>query len=178
MASRDTPYDIRLARAFELPRLPAIEMAAAQRFLTSPHPDAAEGFPISVALHQTWLAHDGVWIAESTPGEIAAFAVWVPLAMDMYVVELDVHPAHAGRRLGARLLDALSALGERLGFNRLVLRTFCDVPWNAPYYERLGFAALSEREEHPELTSVRRHETSVGLDSTRRRTLYRSIAAS
>ncbi|HYJ10716.1 MAG TPA: GNAT family N-acetyltransferase [Polyangiaceae bacterium] len=169
------PYAIRLARTDELTRLPAIEMAAAQRFLTSLHPDAAEGHPISVALHQTWLAHDGVWVAEAPPDEIAGFAAWVPLAMDMYVVELDVHPAHAGRRVGARLLDALSALGSQLGFGRLVLRTFRDVPWNAPYYQRLGFDTLSECEEHPELASVRRREASVGLDSTRRSTLFRSI---
>jgi GNAT superfamily N-acetyltransferase len=170
-----THYEVRLARAADLPRLPAVEMAAAQRFLSSLHPDAAEGYPISVALHQTWLPHDGVWIAETAHREIVGFACWVPLAMDMYVVEVDVHPAHAGRRVGAKLLDALSAFGGRLGFGRLVLRTFRDVPWNAPYYQRLGFEALPEREEHPELTSVRRQEASVGLDTTARSTLYRSI---
>jgi GNAT superfamily N-acetyltransferase len=168
-------YAIRLARTQELSRLPAIEMAAAQRFLTSPHPNAAEGFPISVALLQTWLAHDGVWVAEAANGELAGFAAWVPLSMDMYIVELDVHPAHAGHRVGAQLLDALSSLGNQLGFARLVLRTFSDVPWNAPYYQRLGFDALREHEEHPELASVRKHESSVGLDSTRRRTLFRAI---
>lgn len=169
--------EVRLARTADLPRLPDVEMAAAQRFLSSLHPDAAEGYPISVALHQTWLAHDGVWIAETSLGEIAGFACWVPLAMDMYVVELDVHPAHAGRRVGAQLLDALSTFGGKLGFGRLVLRTFRDVPWNAPYYQRLGFEALAERDEHPELTSVRRHEASVGLDTTARSTLFRSIRA-
>jgi GNAT superfamily N-acetyltransferase len=170
-----TTYEIRLARPADLPLLPAVEMAAAQRFLSSLHPDAAEGFPISVALHQTWLAHEGVWVAEIRRNEIAGFACWVPLAMDMYVVEVDVHPQHAGRRVGAQLLDALSAFGGRLGFGRLVLRTFRDVPWNAPYYHRLGFEALPEQEEHPELTSVRQREASVGLDSTLRSTLYRSI---
>jgi len=177
MADITTHYEIRLARAADLPCLPDLEMAAAQRFLSSLHPDAAQGYPISVALHQTWLAHDGVWIAATAQGELAGFAAWVPLAMDMYVVELDVHPVHARRRVGAQLLDALSALGGRLGFGRLVLRTFRDVPWNAPYYQRLGFEALNEREEHPELTSVRRHEASVGLDSGQRSTLYRFIRA-
>ncbi|MEY4511510.1 MAG: hypothetical protein RLZZ450_3632 [Pseudomonadota bacterium] len=177
MGQLTTHYELRLARTADLARLPAVEMAAAQRFLSSLHPDAAEGFPISVALHQTWLAHDGVWIAETAHREIAGFACWVPLAMDMYVVELDVHPVHAGNRVGAQLLDALSTFGGRLGFGRLVLRTFSDVPWNAPYYHRLGFEALPEREEHPELTSVRHHEASVGLDTAARSTLYRSIPA-
>jgi GNAT superfamily N-acetyltransferase len=170
-----TEYLVRLARVSDLRKLPAIEMAAAQRFHTSLHPAAADGYPISVALLQSWLAHDGVWVAETPSHELAGFAAWVPLALDMYVVELDVLPRHAGQRIGAQLLDQLSKLGDRLGFERLILRTFSDVPWNAPYYERLGFEALGECEEHPELRSIRQQETSVGLDGDRRSTLYRSI---
>ena len=172
-----TQYAVRLARSSDVPKLPAVEMAAAQRFLASPHPGAAAGFPLSAALHQRWLAHEGVWVAETPSGEVAGFAAWVPLALDMYIVELDVHPQHAGKKLGARLLDELSRLGARLGFQRLVLRTFSDVPWNAPYYCRLGFQLLGEREQHPELRSIRQRETSAGLDDGLRSTLFRSIGA-
>ncbi|MDB4991401.1 MAG: GCN5-related N-acetyltransferase [Myxococcaceae bacterium] len=177
-------YTVRLASAGDLAQLPAIEMAAAQRFHGSLHPAAAGGFPISVALLQRWLAHDGVWVAETLStvepargAQLAGFAAWVPMALDMYVVELDVHPDHAGNKVGAQLLDELSSLGDKLGFERLVLRTFSDVPWNAPYYHRLGFEALGEREEYPELRSIRQQETSVGLDSDMRSTLFRSIRA-
>lgn len=168
-------YTIRIAAQHELNSLPALEMAAAQRFRASNHPAAADGQPISVGLHARWLAHDGVWIAESPRGELAGFLVWIPLALDMYVVELDVHPQHAGRRLGSQMLDALGEFGSRLGFVRLVLRTFRDVPWNGPYYRRLGFEPLAEHEEHVELTNIRLHEASVGLDATLRSTLFRPI---
>jgi GNAT superfamily N-acetyltransferase len=170
-------YTIRLARSADIPRLPALEMAAAQRFASSPHPAAAEGFPLPTALLQRWLAHDGVWVAETAQHELAGFAAWVPLAFDMYVVELDVHPQHAGKKVGATLLDELSRLGDKLGFSRLILRTFSDVPWNAPYYCRLGFSLLGEGEEHPELRSIRQQETSAGLDDHIRSTLFRSIPA-
>ncbi|MDB4975879.1 MAG: family N-acetyltransferase [Myxococcaceae bacterium] len=170
-------FTVRPARSSDLTRLPAIEMAAAERFHTSLHPAAADGSPISVALLQRWLAHDGVWVAETDGDrpELAGFAAWVPLALDMYVVELDVHPRHAGHKVGAQLLDQLSSLGDKLGFERLVLRSFSDVPWNAPYYRRLGFEAVAEIEEHPELRSIRQQETSVGLDGSLRSTLYRTI---
>lgn len=53
--------------------------------------------------------------------------------------ELDVHPDHAGQRLGARLLDAASAWAARRKADWIVLTTFATVPWNAPYYAQLGF---------------------------------------
>ena len=34
------------------------------------------------------------------------------------------------------------------------LTTFRDVPWNAPYYTRLGFVALDPAEHGPELRAL------------------------
>jgi GNAT superfamily N-acetyltransferase len=173
--AKKLPYTIRLAASHEVASLPAIEMAAAQRFQNSMHPAAADGQPISEGLHARWLAHDGVWVAESPRGELAAFAAWIPLALDMYVVELDVHPDHAGQRLGSKLLDAIAAFGSRLGFSRMILRTFRDIPWNEPYYRSLGFETLPQHDEHLALANIREREASVGLDDSRRSTLYRVI---
>jgi GNAT superfamily N-acetyltransferase len=173
----DLPYTCRPATPQDVASLPALEMASAQRFQNSVHPAAADGQPISEGLHAQWLSHEGVWVAESPRGEIAGFVDWIPVALDMYVVELDVHPDHAGKRLGSQLLDALAAFGDRLGFERMVLRTFRDVPWNEPYYRRLGFEPLTHAEEHAELANIRAQEASVGLDDEKRSTLYRSIRA-
>ncbi|MET0284483.1 MAG: GNAT family N-acetyltransferase [Polyangiales bacterium] len=175
--AKTIPYALRIATPQEVSILPAIEMASAQRFHNSMHPAAADGQPISEGLHARWLMHDGVWVAESPRGEIAAFVDWIPLAFDMYVVELDVHPDHAGKKLGSQLLDALAEFGGRLGFERMVLRTFRDVPWNEPYYRRLGFEPLEGIEEHAELANIRAQEASVGLDDSQRSTLYRMIRA-
>ncbi|HEX5659534.1 MAG TPA: GNAT family N-acetyltransferase [Polyangiales bacterium] len=171
------PYTLRLATSQEIATLPSLEMASAQRFQNSPHPACAEGQPISEGLHARWLSHDGVWVAESPRGEIVGFVDWIPMALDMYVVELDVHPDHAGKGLGRQLLDALAEFGSRLGFERMVLRTFRDVPWNEPYYRRLGFETLAREEEHSELANVRAQEASVGLDDSKRSTLYRALNA-
>ncbi len=175
--ARPLPYTIRLAAPHEVASLPALEMASAQRFQNSMHPMAADGNPISEGLHAQWLSHDGVWVAECPRGEIVGFVDWIPLALDMYVVELDVHPDHAGQRLGSQLLDALADFGSRLGFERMVLRTFRDVPWNEPYYRTLGFEPLARESEHSELSHIREQEASVGLDDSKRSTLYRRITA-
>jgi GNAT superfamily N-acetyltransferase len=173
--AKPLPYLLRPATSQELASLPAIEMASARRFQDSMHPGAADGQPISEGLHARWLAHDGVWVAESPRGELAGFVDWIPMARDMFVVELDVHPDHAGKRLGSQLLDAIGRFGSRLGFERMVLRTFRDVPWNEPYYRKLGFEPLAREEEHSELANVRAQEASVGLDDSLRSTLFRPL---
>ena len=50
----------------------------------------------------------------------------------------------------------------------MTLTTFRDVPWNAPFYERLGFCVLDSSELTPELDAVVREEAARGLDRDRR----------
>ena len=42
--------------------------------------------------------------------------------------------------------------------------TFRDVPWNAPYYERLGFERIDEADWGCGLRALRRREAELGLD--------------
>ena len=43
-----------------------------------------------------------------------------------------------------------------------------DVPWNAPYYERLGFVVLRDDELPAALAELRRLEVEHGLPGERR----------
>ena len=36
----------------------------------------------------------------------------------------------------------------------MTLTTFRDVPWNAPYYERLGFTVVEPADQGPELRAL------------------------
>jgi N-acetylglutamate synthase-like GNAT family acetyltransferase len=48
--------------------------------------------------------------------------------------------------LGAALIDRTAERARKLGHDRLYLSTYLDVPWNAPFYERRGFAAVPRGE--------------------------------
>ena len=48
------------------------------------------------------------------------------------------------------------------GYGAVTLTTYRDVPWNAPFYERLGFSVLDELT--PELAWIRDHEKAIGDD--------------
>ena len=70
-----------------------------------------------------------------------------------HIEQVSVHPAHAGQRIGAMLLEYVADWAVDQDLPAMTLITFRGVPWNAPYYERLGFRELPEAEVTPELAA-------------------------
>ena len=155
---------IRPALPAEIEAVREIERASAQRFVGLMDAIAADE-PSPAALLVQRLGDDGLLVA-TVDGVLAAFVMFRPLEDRLYVEQIDVLPAFAGRRLGAALMDAVSQRARTLGLAGLVLSTFRDVPWNAPYYRRLGFVALETLT--PGLLAVRAEHLARGLDEDRR----------
>jgi len=61
------------------------------------------------------------------------------------------------------------------GFSALTLTTFRDVPWNAPFYARLGFVEIAEPEEHLRLSSELENEARAGLKPAQRVAMIRFL---
>ena len=57
-----------------------------------------------------------------------------------------------------------SSYGREAGLAAMTLTTFADVPWNAPYYGRLGWRVLSPADLSPGLVRIREHEAARDLD--------------
>ncbi len=156
-------YTLRRAMAGELAALPDVEHLAAQQFLHSPRAFAA-GLPVQSLeqLHE-YQRHGGVWVAVTKEGAIAAFVLCKEVDGAAYIAEADVHPAHARQGLGRALFGLLGQWARQQGYRALLLTTFRDVPWNAPYYQRLGFRLLRDEEVGPGLRAIRAQETQLGL---------------
>jgi hypothetical protein len=86
----------------------------------------------------------------------------------LHVAELDVVPSHAGHRLGALLLDHVDAWAAARQIARLTLATYREVPWNAPYYARLGFRECALTALGPQHGAVWREQGESGLDLSKR----------
>ncbi|MEE6390258.1 GNAT family N-acetyltransferase [Microbacterium paraoxydans] len=56
-----------------------------------------------------------------------------------HLEQLSVHPEHGRQGIGRALVLAAQEEARRRGYSRLTLRTYADVPWNAPFYRRCGF---------------------------------------
>jgi GNAT superfamily N-acetyltransferase len=98
------------------------------------------------------LGRGDLWVADVN-GSAAGFLLAETLAGDFYIHELAVGGAFQGRRIGAELIDAAMAEASARGFKAATLTTDRILPWNAPYYARLGFALLGHADTPPALAA-------------------------
>jgi ribosomal protein S18 acetylase RimI-like enzyme len=95
---------------------------------------------------------------------------------NLHVEQVSVHPHSARRGIGRSLLDHLASEAVSEGAPALTLTTFTEVPWNAPYYARLGFEFLDDSKLSPGLRRIRRREAEHGLDRWPRACMRRPTA--
>jgi GNAT superfamily N-acetyltransferase len=162
------PYSIRYARPDDLAVLPTIEQAAATLFRSTPYAalaDDADADPISAEID---LGHEYVWVVVDRQDHPIAFAIVHLLDESVHLHELDVHPRYARQGLGRRLIAVVADWARDRGATALTLTTFGDVPWNGPYYARLGFRTLDVATLNPALRAVRQAEADAGLPMAQR----------
>ncbi|WP_456285402.1 GNAT family N-acetyltransferase [Microbacterium sp. JZ70] len=90
-----------------------------------------------------------------------------------HLEQLSVVPAFGRQGIGRRLVDAVKDEARRRGHASMTLRTFAEVPWNAPFYARCGFI-----EEQPTTAFERglvATEQRLGLDQLGRRIQMRAV---
>lgn len=160
MNSAPAPILLRPARVVEVETIRALERASAQRFQGLMDAIAADE-PTPAPLLARRIVEGGLLVAEISDA-IVGFVMFRPMEGGLYIEQLDVLPAFSGRRIGAALLDAV---GKRTGGD-LTLSTFRDVPWNAPYYARLGFAEVDALT--PSMAEIRAEHLARGLDEEAR----------
>jgi GNAT superfamily N-acetyltransferase len=168
-------YTIRPVRPAELPLLPAIEQAAGQRFRGTSEDWIVDDEGMGLESFEHWFTHGKIWVAVDAADTPVGFAVARTVEGTAYVHELDVDLQHGGQGLGARLIDAVTAWARACGYPAVTLSTFAEIPWNAPYYRRLGFRVLHEHELGPGLRAVRAEEQENGLNIAERVCMMRSV---
>lgn len=166
-------YRVRPGRAADAALLGGLESAAAKRFAMIGLPQIAGGRPTSEADYLALAAEARLWVIEEDGGELVGLAIADRVDDEGYLAEISVHPDHGGRRLAPVMIAEVEAWARAQGFAGVSLTTFRDVPWNQPYYERLGFAVLGEGEAGPELRAIRNIERARGLDDVSPRVCMR-----
>ena len=145
---------IRPPRADELAALVAIERDAGALFATVGMPEIARDDPGSVDELEPFRSDGRAWVAVDADDRPIAYLISSEVDGCAHVEQVSVAPAHARRGLGAALIDHLGAVAAAEGRPALTLTTFRDVPWNAPYYERLGFTVVAPGDQGTELAAL------------------------
>lgn len=166
----------RLARPDEIEIVRDIQRAAGRMFLDTPYPEAA-GDPVDDA-ETLAAAQDNWWLwvtvdADDRPVGAAHLTI---LGDGLHIRELDVHPDHAGARRGAAILKAVERFFAGRGIADISLTAFVDVPWNAPYYERLGFGIVAPDEMDEPLRCIWQSE-AVNFPSEKRVAMRKPLGA-
>ena len=162
---------LRLADTADQERLGGIEDAADSRLTElfgpgewSPSPSGAER-----------AASPGFVLvsAETHAGPAVGFAHVVEQDDLAHLEQLSVLPEHGRRGHGRALVDAAKREARSRGYRELTLRTFADVPWNAPFYASCGFVeVVAATDFHHRLAD---RESELGLTRLGRRILMRAV---
>jgi GNAT superfamily N-acetyltransferase len=163
-------YSIRLAAKNEMDLLPTIERAAAAQFRDSPYPHLADA-PLAA---DSIEPDDDVWVVVEVR-HIVGFAIARKSGDAIHIQEVDVHPEHARRGLGRQLIEHIAQWARELGFRAVTLTTFSDVPWNGPYYSRLGFTLVPADSMTSELRAILKAEEAAGIPMEHRICMRRPL---
>jgi len=156
-------FSVRPARAEEMAGLPALEHAADavfEQYGIWPLPQLPD------AAHEAFEAGfadaAAVLVAGRPP---VGFARLELVGGVPHLEQLSVDPAFGRRGLGTALVRGCCDWAARAGFAELTLTTFAQVPFNAPFYARLGFTVIDDAALPAGLARLRRREAEMGLDA-------------
>jgi GNAT superfamily N-acetyltransferase len=161
-------YSIVAAARQHLSAVPKLEQAAATMF---PEEDLPAALRYLVTDRNTLreAQRDGrLWMAVDAERRPVGFALAVVLDGEAFLDEVDVHPRHVRRGIGTRLVNTVIGWAESCDFSSLSLITFRHLPWNAPFYERFGFAPLARHEFGPAMSQILEEEAQAGINVANR----------
>jgi GNAT superfamily N-acetyltransferase len=155
---------IRSARVADLSVLQEIERAALNVFVDWGRPEIGAYDPWTLEELRRYQQQGRAWVAVSADDQPVAYLLAEIVDGNAHIEQVSVHPSHARRGLGKALIEQAVAWARQGGLGAVTLTTFTDVPWNAPYYQRLGFRQLPDDALTPGLKAIRAREAAIGLD--------------
>lgn len=168
---------IELARMRHLSMIPGIEQTAATMFPEDYLPstirfDVTDGRTLREA-----QAESRLWAATTRKGKLVGFAMADVVDGRAHLDEINVLPEFGQRGIGTQLVHKVRDWAVSCGFTGLSLVTFRDLPWNAPFYEKLGFVMMQESDLGEGLLELLDEEAAAGIDVTRRVCMHLALLA-
>jgi GNAT superfamily N-acetyltransferase len=172
--STNSDYLITRARRRDLSLINDIESAAAT-LLRGLAPDAVLD-EITSQQDLREAQQDGrLWVALSGDHPVGFAHVELIEWRVAHLKELDVHPDHGRRGVGTRLVAEVCRWAQRHEYLAVTLTTFRKVPWNMPFYSRMGFEEIPKAQLSQALEAVLRDEARRGLALAQRVAMQRRV---
>jgi len=159
-----TSVAIEPARKEHLAVIPLIELDAARLFPEADLPQSVRHRVTAVAGLQEALEYGRLWVAVADNKSAVGFAMAEIVAGQAYLNELGVLQAYGRQGIGSRLVANVIDWAGQAGFRHLSLITFRHLPWNALFYEKLGFSVLDAAEHGAEIAGRIEDEGRAGIN--------------
>ena len=163
-----TEISIKLAGSEHLSAIPAIELAASAMFPEADLPLEVRYLVIENELLQEAQSDARLWVALTDERTPVGFAMAGFIDGGAHLDEMDVMPDFGRQGIGTRLVRTIIGWGRLGDYPVLTLITFRHLPWNAPFYERMGFEAMATSELGEELAKLLQEEGDAGIDVHKR----------
>jgi GNAT superfamily N-acetyltransferase len=166
---------IRRARPDEVETIRSIERRAAAKFRGSTYAFVVDSEPDDANEVAAAIDAGLAFVAVDAADQPVGFLTAMTIAEGLYLKEIDVDPAAQGAGIGRALIAALVVEAGRRASRAIWLRTFLDVPWNAPWYARQGFARVADGLPDSIAAALLDHECEAGFDPATRCTMMKRL---
>jgi len=161
-------YRIEIAKRDHIPYLQGISRAAAELFPLEDLPFPLRAQTPSPDIFEGALRQQRLWIVlDENKDRVVGFALLAEKCQQIHLQELDIHPEYGRQGLGTMLLKFVISWVKSKKYKQLTLTTFRHLPWNAPFYTKLGFKIIEPSQLNSCLIKLLNQE-SRGLDKSKR----------
>lgn len=155
--------EIRPATENDFLYLPAVEDDAGALFADFGLQEIAASDPSPESFYRS-LPKGSLVLVATENAKIVGFSVGLIVDGQAYLREVSVRRSQAKQGTGKRLVDGITQWASAQGFHTVTLTTFRDLPFNGPFYGKLGFKEFVPDDAWPELCAIREKEKRSGLD--------------
>ena len=155
-----------------------IEVAAGEAFRLVGMAAIADDPPPAPDALAAYLQDGRAWVSTDSADEPIAYILLDVVDRFAHIEQVTVHPQHARRGIGGALIEEAERWVTARGLDGLTLTTFKQVPWNAPYYGRLGFHEVPESQWTDGIRRIVQHECDHGLAAWPRIVMKRAVTSS
>lgn len=166
---------IRPVKESDLPVLQDVERSAGELFAEIGMDLVAEDAPPRIEVLRGFAEDGRAWVSTDRDDWPVGYLLVEIVDGNAHLDQVSVRRDYAGRGIGRALLNHMIQWARERGLPSVTLTTYVEVPWNGPYYERLGFRFLSRAEETPGLRAIRADEVAHGLDRWPRACMRKNV---
>lgn len=145
---------IHVSKDCDLEFLPGVERSAAKKFVA--YRKSEDQSPGRVLAHDILLkAHKNktLWVAFKDSNPIGFLAA-TPVDGNLHIEELSVMFDHQGQGIGKQFIKAIITEAGIRKHNQISLTTDALIPWNKPFYGRLGFQEIDLEDCKADLSKI------------------------